>query len=109
MLSAREWVISLSARSHKCFGSFPEIGYFRDPNVQTELTNILFLYSIVHRDIGYRQGMHELLAPLYFAVDYDSVPDNDNTMIAAPEIQEFLSRSWVSADAWALFVAVMNG
>ena len=45
--------------------SFPDIAYFRDAEVQAELTNILYLYSDMHPDIGYRQGMHELLAPLY--------------------------------------------
>jgi hypothetical protein len=48
--------------------SFPDIGYFRDDDVQQELTNILSLYSVMHPDIEYRQGMHELLAPIYYAV-----------------------------------------
>lgn len=48
--------------------SFPDIGYFRDDDVQQQLTNILFLYAVMHPDIEYRQGMHELLAPVYYAV-----------------------------------------
>lgn len=51
--------------------------------------------------------MHELLAPLYYAVQYDSVlysGDDDPTTF-----QEFCSRTWVAADAWALFNIVMNG
>lgn len=84
---------------------FPDIGYFRDPNVQAELTNILFLYSATHMNIGYRQGMHELLAPLYYAVDFDSL----NTPDQPTPVEEFVSRAWVAADAWALFSAVMRG
>ena len=51
--------------------------------------------------------MHELLAPLYYAVQYDSVlcsEDEDPTAF-----QEICSRTWVAADAWALFNVVMNG
>lgn len=86
---------------------FPDIGYFRDPLVQTQLTNILFLYSVTHPDIGYRQGMHELLAPLYYAVDFDSV-SSPPTADPSP-VEEFCARTWVAADAWTLFSAVMRG
>lgn len=86
--------------------SFPDIAYFRDAEVQAELTHILYLYSDMHPDIGYRQGMHELLAPLYYAVDYDSVSEDSNT---DPTLKEFCSRSWTAADAWCLFSAVMKG
>lgn len=49
--------------------------------------------------------MHELLAPLYYAVDFDSI-----SLSAAPSpVEEFCSRVWVAADAWALFSSVMRG
>lgn len=86
--------------------SFPDYDYFRDPEVQAQLTHILYVHSVMHPNIGYRQGMHELLAPLFHAVDYDSLPDNDQT---DPDVTEFCSRSWVAADAWALFGVVMQG
>ncbi|KAF8136682.1 RabGAP TBC [Boletus edulis] len=69
--------------------TFPDMGYFRNQDVQHQLTNVLFLYCQMHPDIGYRQGMHELLAPLYYAID--------------PLFSELCSRSWVAADSWALF------
>jgi TBC1 domain family member 5 len=87
---------------------FPDILYFRDPDIQVQLTNILYLYSVMHPDIGYRQGMHELLAPLYHAVDYDS-QDEDSSTSADTGFLEFCLRVWSSADAWVLFCAVMNG
>lgn len=86
---------------------FPDIGYFRDSDVQYQLTNILYLYSVSVPNIGYRQGMHELLAPLYHAVDYDSIPQDVDT--AEPQMKELCSRDFVAADAWALFLAVMKG
>lgn len=84
------------------------MAYFRDAEVQAELTNILFLYSIMHPDIGYRQGMHELLAPLYYAIDYDSVPPEAKGDID-PTLKDFCAHQWVAADAWLLFTAVMKG
>lgn len=88
--------------------TFPDIEYFRDQDVQTQLTNILFVYSVTHPDIGYRQGMHELLAPLYYAVDYDSVSEDEAALGDHP-LKEFCSQLWVAADAWALFDKVMRG
>lgn len=88
--------------------SFPDIGYFRDQEVQTQLTNILFVYSTTHADIGYRQGMHELLAPLYYAIDYDSILAGTSDL-DDPAAEEFVSRAWIAADAWALFDVVMRG
>lgn len=85
---------------------FPDMEYFRDQDVQAQLTNILFVYSVTHPDIGYRQGMHELLAPLYYAVDFDSIADD--VPIGDSAIQEACSRVWVGADAWTLFSAVMH-
>lgn len=60
----------------------------------------------MHPDIGYRQGMHELLAPIFFALDFDSLtPDQ----ALDTEITTFCSRTWLAADAWALFGVVMEG
>lgn len=87
---------------------FPDIEYFRDTEVQAQLTNVLFVYSVTHPDIGYRQGMHELLAPLYYAVDYDSMSVDDTALDGHP-LREICSRAWVAADAWTLFSSVMRG
>ena len=51
--------------------------------------------------------MHELLAPLYHAVDFDSILDEDNSGVG-PDVREFCSRTWVAADAWSLFSLVMR-
>ncbi|KAF9451081.1 RabGAP/TBC [Macrolepiota fuliginosa MF-IS2] len=91
--------------------TFPDIAYFRRPDVQLQLTNILFLFSVQHPSIGYRQGMHELLAPLYHAVAYDAIMEEQEgiTIIAEGALRELCSPLWVAADAWALFKAVMRG
>ncbi|KAF7304777.1 Rab-GAP TBC domain-containing protein [Mycena kentingensis (nom. inval.)] len=85
--------------------TYPEIAFFRDAEVQLQLTYILFIYStVINPAVGYRQGMHELLAPLYYAVDLDAVENS-----ADASLQELCARTWVAADAFALFTAVMQG
>lgn len=49
-------------------------------------------------------GMHELLAPLYYAIDVDSFPDSAHS----DTLTEICSRSWIAADAWVLFESVMR-
>ncbi|XP_071742109.1 uncharacterized protein [Rutidosis leptorrhynchoides] len=51
---------------------YPEHGsYFQTPGCQVVLRRILLLWSIRHPNYGYRQGMHELLAPLLYVLQAD--------------------------------------
>lgn len=88
---------------------FPDVGYFRDPEVQSDLTNILFIYSLQNPVLGYRQGMHELLALLYYACDFDSISEERAVHLQDRELGDLFSRAWVTADAHTLFLAVMRG
>lgn len=85
------------------------MGYFRDPEIQSDLTNVLFIYSLQNPVLGYRQGMHELLALLYYACDFDSISEEQAAHLGDRELGDLLSRAWVTADAYTLFLAVMRG
>ncbi|KAJ2739995.1 hypothetical protein H4R23_000094 [Coemansia sp. Cherry 401B] len=82
--------------------TFPEESYFRQPRVQRLMADMLFVYAKMHSSLQYRQGMHELLAPLLLAVERDSVD----------AIEEFparlLDRRFVEHDAFALFDRLMR-
>lgn len=107
----REWFAAVDLRKtiqQDVERTFPDIGYFRDDDIQQQLTNILFLYAVMHPDIEYRQGMHELLAPVYYAVDYDSTADDATPSSDESVFWEISSRTWIAADSWALFCAIMN-
>ncbi|OJA13738.1 hypothetical protein AZE42_02959 [Rhizopogon vesiculosus] len=112
----RDWFAAVDLRKtiqQDVERTFPDIGYFRDEDVQQELTNILFLYAVMHPAIEYRQGMHELLAPVYYAVDYDSTTDDATSLSSSssldePVFREICSREWIAADSWTLFCAIMN-
>ncbi|KAM3394921.1 putative protein isoform X1 [Capsicum galapagoense] len=51
---------------------YPEHGsYFQTPGCQAMLRRILLLWCLRHPEYGYRQGMHELLAPLLYVLQAD--------------------------------------
>uniref|UniRef100_A0A8C3AK75 TBC1 domain family member 5 n=1 Tax=Cyclopterus lumpus TaxID=8103 RepID=A0A8C3AK75_CYCLU len=51
--------------------TFPEIRYFQDDDVRTKLTDILFCFARENEQLLYKQGMHELLAPIVFVLHCD--------------------------------------
>ena len=89
----------------------PENLYFREPSTQNMLLNILFIYCKLNRDIGYRQGMHEVLAPIVWVVSRDAIdpaslsnyrPDVDDLMVSN------LDYNYIEHDAFTLFGAIMQ-
>jgi TBC1 domain family member 5 len=79
------------------------------------IIDILFLYCKLNPDVGgYRQGMHELLAPMLLVVDQDaidrsSIPVEATAAAAAdPSMVEMLDSAYVEHDAFALFATVME-
>lgn len=97
-----------------CARRFPEVDYFRSAETQDRLTDLLFIWCKLSPEVGYRQGMHELLAPLLWFVDYDSLPapaldGQEGGGGAGDAFAHFvLAREWVEHDTWALFAAVMR-
>ncbi|KAJ2889441.1 hypothetical protein GGI21_006571, partial [Coemansia aciculifera] len=87
--------------------TFPEEEYFREARVQRLLADILFVYAKLHSSLQYRQGMHELLAPILMAVDRDSVQceDRDGEVFF---IEQILDRRFVEHDAFAMFDRLMR-
>lgn len=51
--------------------TFPGVDFYRKPLIQNLMINILFCYAREHPDICYRQGMHEILAPILFVIHCD--------------------------------------
>lgn len=78
--------------------------------MQSLLTTILYIHASLHPLVGYRQGMHELLAPLLYAVDFDSLDPTPSfpSDVSPDQLAEVCDREWVAADAHALFEAVMS-
>ena len=66
----------------------PENLYFREPQTQTMLLDTLFIYSKLNPDMGYRQGMHEILAPILWVIARDAIDNNSIDDNATSDISE---------------------
>jgi TBC1 domain family protein 5 len=87
----------------------PENVYFRQPTTQNMLLDILFVYCKLNPDVGYRQGMHELLAPFLWAVERDSV-DIGATQASNGDavLRSMLDSRYIEHDTFTLFGLVMQ-
>lgn len=52
--------------------TYPDVEFFQRKKTQTEMKNILFVYAKSHPEVSYRQGMHELVAAIYFSAFEES-------------------------------------
>ncbi|KAG5916091.1 hypothetical protein E4U42_007804 [Claviceps africana] len=89
----------------------PDEVNYHETRIQAMILDILFVYCKINPERGgYRQGMHELLAPLVYALEQDSidrgileVPSQlDQTMLAV------LDSAFIEHDAYILFSRVME-
>lgn len=51
--------------------TLPGVDFYRKPRIQEIMTNILFYYAREYPEMCYRQGMHEILAPILFVIQCD--------------------------------------
>lgn len=84
--------------------------FFQEPSTQKILLDILFIYSKLHPDIGYRQGMHELLAPIFWVVHCDAIESSDSASRGTEHdlMLNVLDRQFIEHDAFTIFCAVMQ-
>lgn len=78
------------------------------------MLDILFVYSKLNPDLGYRQGMHELLAPIIWVVERDAValPTTDRSSINTTDGEDImlllLDANYIESDAFNLFCSIMQ-
>lgn len=78
------------------------------------MLDILFVYSKLNPDLGYRQGMHELLAPILWVVERDAVASqfSKNAPVDATDDEsvmlQLLDANYVESDSFNLFCSVMQ-
>lgn len=97
--------------------------FFECERVRKSLTNVLLTWSQIHSDLGYRQGMHEILGNVYFVVYGDAAkavgveglsPGEVLERVAGPtEVPVEASTTptdvrYLEHDAFALFSAIMG-
>jgi TBC1 domain family protein 5 len=88
----------------------PENLYFRQPDTQRMMLDILFVFCKLNPDLGYRQGMHELLAPMLWVVERDAVNLGQSSKAMGEDavIRAVYDADHIEHDAFALFGQVMQ-
>ncbi|KAG0479935.1 hypothetical protein HPP92_010553 [Vanilla planifolia] len=88
--------------------------YFQTPACLAMLRRILILWCLRHPECGYRQGMHELLAPLLYVLHidlnylsearrlYEDYFNNEFDGLSCPEINLVSSHKTKKAKSWDL-------
>ncbi|KAE8339989.1 hypothetical protein BDV24DRAFT_134848 [Aspergillus arachidicola] len=87
--------------------------FFREPATKAKMTDILFIYAKLNPDLGYRQGMHELLAPIIWVIDRDAIEAAscegfDDTEEDDSSMLQLLDASYIEHDSFTLFCSVMQ-
>jgi TBC1 domain family protein 5 len=87
----------------------PDQLFFKQDHIQSSMLDLLFCYAKEHPDIGYRQGMHELLAPILFVLHAESRDDLETDSSINPQLKVVMDPKYIDHDAYALFVELMEG
>uniref|UniRef100_A0AAR2LQY8 Rab-GAP TBC domain-containing protein n=1 Tax=Pygocentrus nattereri TaxID=42514 RepID=A0AAR2LQY8_PYGNA len=90
--------------------TFPEMRYFQEEDVRTKLTDILFCYARENEQLLYKQGMHELLAPIVFVLhcDHQAFQHASETASPSEEMKVLLDPVFHEHDAYAMFSQLME-
>ncbi|CAI8025344.1 TBC1 domain family member 5 [Geodia barretti] len=87
--------------------TFPDNQFFRQDDVQQMMEDILFCYVKENPDLGYRQGMHELLAPILFVMNAE-MRDVERDESLTPVLKVVMDPSFIEHDTYAIFTELME-
>ncbi|KAF8359551.1 rbg-3 [Pristionchus pacificus] len=97
--------------------TFPEMEFFQTDRIRQMLSHILLVYAKENPYISYKQGMHEILAPLLFVLysdqqTYEHYVENDALSTMDPHEREIIAvvhdDSYLEHDSYMLFSEVMR-
>ena len=88
----------------------PENLYFRQPDTQRIMVDILFIFCKLNPDVSYRQGMHEVLAPILWVVERDAIDLGLSSKAMGEDaiINGVFDAEHIEHDTFALFAQVMQ-
>lgn len=84
--------------------------FFEQKIVRQTITQILTVWCLEHPVLRYRQGMHEILAPIYYVIERDKLYNynNNNNTNENDEIYEIFNPKYVEHDSFILFNNIMK-
>ncbi|KAF4124219.1 TBC1 domain family member 5, partial [Geosmithia morbida] len=89
----------------------PDEVNYHDGGIQTLILDVLFVYCKSYPDRGgYRQGMHEILAPIVHVLETDSIDATASGGAASvdEELVELVDASFLEHDAYIIFSSLME-
>ncbi|KAF2157012.1 RabGAP/TBC [Myriangium duriaei CBS 260.36] len=86
----------------------PENTFFRQQQTHAMMLDILFIFCKLNPDVSYRQGMHEILAPILWVVQCDAVQNGTNTAAEDFMVFQLCDSRFIEHDAFTLFSLVMQ-
>lgn len=89
----------------------PDEPFYHEPHIQALIIDVLFIYCKLYPDVGgYRQGMHELLAPIVYVVEQDAINPVETASAGPADLTmvEMLDANFVEHDSFALFAKLMD-
>ncbi|VDI32239.1 TBC1 domain family member 5 [Mytilus galloprovincialis] len=98
--------------------TYPRIEFFQSNALRNLMVDILFIFAKINPEISYRQGMHELLAPLVFVLHCDHQAflhaseveslGNEDLPVFWDIIKEVMNPSYLEHDAYAMLSQIME-
>jgi TBC1 domain family member 5 len=90
----------------------PNVDFYRKENIQEIMIDILFCYARQFPTICYRQGMHEILAPLIFVthcdhMNFDHIKEETEISLDAM-LELMMDPKYLEEDSYHLFCRIMN-
>lgn len=90
---------------------YPEHSFFKDRAIRAAMLRILFVYALEHPDVRYKQGMHELLAPILYILEGEAIRVDDEGYDSA-DVSTMLytvhDGRYKEHDAYVLFASLMG-
>jgi TBC1 domain family member 5 len=90
----------------------PNVDFYRKEDIQEIMIDLLFCYAREYPKICYRQGMHEILAPLIFVLhcDHQNLGHiQEETEISLDStLESVLNPIYLEEDSYTLFCKIMN-
>lgn len=82
--------------------TYPTVDFFQSAPTQNSMLNILFIWSKLHPDYSYRQGMNELLAPVMLVLSREARPASSELVF------QLLDEDFIEHDAFHMFDRIME-
>ncbi|KAK3106658.1 hypothetical protein FSP39_024666, partial [Pinctada imbricata] len=90
--------------------TFPEVQFFQKAELQEKMIDALFCLSKTYEELSYRQGMHEVLAPLIFVLhcDHQAFLHASEVESLQEIIKEVMDPAYLEHDAYAMMSQIMQ-